>query len=249
MMKSSTERFSDRVEEYARYRPSYPDALFQLLTTKVPLPATAADIGSGTGILTDQLLRTGYQVIAVEPNGSMRKAAEQALASRPAFRSVNGTAEETGLPGQTADLITCAQSFHWFDRTKCRIEFSRILRPNGLIALIWNDRAQNDMFMKEYDEVLTKFVPEYPSYSHRRVWPPDIEAFFSVNGFELFKFPNHQSLTRTEFLGRLISSSYVPLSGEPGHEELVAACNELFDKFVENGLVRFVYETQVYLGR
>jgi ubiquinone/menaquinone biosynthesis C-methylase UbiE len=249
LMKSSTERFSDRVEQYARYRPRYPEALSHLLLSKIPLPATVADIGSGTGILTDQLLRTGYQVIAVEPNEPMRKAAEQKLATRPAFRSIDGTAEQTNLPARTADLITCAQSFHWFDREKCRTEFDRILRPNGLIALIWNDRAKNDPLMVRYDDVLTKLVPEYLDCSHRRVSKPDIEAFFSAHSFELFSFANHQSLTQEEFLGRLISSSYVPLSGEPGHDELIEACNDLFDQFAKDGVLRFLYETQVYLGR
>jgi ubiquinone/menaquinone biosynthesis C-methylase UbiE len=248
-MKSSTERFSDRVEQYARYRPRYPHALFHLLLRKVPLPAIVADIGSGTGILTDQLLQAGYEVIAVEPNGPMRNAAEQQLATRPAFRSVDGTAEETKLSANAVDLITCAQSFHWFDREKCRTEFDRILRPNGLIALIWNDRAQNDPFMDRYDDVLTKLVPEYPNCSHRRVSKPDIEAFFSADSFELFHFANQQSLTREEFLGRLVSSSYVPLSGEPGHEQLIEACNTLFYEFAADGLVQFLYETQVYVGR
>jgi SAM-dependent methyltransferase len=208
-----------------------------------------ADIGSGTGILTDQLLQAGYEAIGVEPNGPMRYAAEQQLATRPGFRSVAGTAEETKLSAHGVDLITCAQSFHWFDREKCRTEFDRILRPNGLIALIWNDRTQKDPFMDRYDEMLTKFVPEYPNCSHRRVSQQDIETLFSADSFELYHFPNQQSLTRDEFLGRLISSSYVPLSGEPGHDELIEACNVLFNQFAAGGSVQFLYETQAYLGR
>jgi hypothetical protein len=73
--------------------------------------------------------------------------------------------------------------------------------------------------------------------------------FFANGSFELFTFPNHQFLTRDEFLGRLVSSSYVPLAGEPGHKELIEACNALFDQFAVNGSIRFLYETQIYLGR
>jgi ubiquinone/menaquinone biosynthesis C-methylase UbiE len=248
VMKSSTERFSDRVEQYDRYRPRYPNALLDFLVSRKTPPATVADIGSGTGILSDQLLQFGYQVMAVEPNKPMREAAEKRLSEHPAFRSVDGTAEDTTLPSFSVDAVTCAQSFHWFDRLKCRTEFDRILRPKGLIALIWNDRARQDPLMEQYDELLTRFVPEYPNCSHRRVSPLDITEFFANGSFELFTFPNFQFLTRDEFLGRLVSSSYVPLAGEPGHNELIAACNALFDQFTMNGSIRFLYDTQLYLG-
>jgi len=161
-MKSSTERFSDRVEPYVRYRPRYPDALLNYLAAKISPPATVADIGSGTGILSDQLLQFGYPVVAVEPNKPMREAAERRLSGRKGFSSVDGTAENTNLLSLSVDAITCAQSFHWFDRAKCRAEFERILRPQGLIALIWNERAQQDPLMQQYDEVLIRFVPGIP---------------------------------------------------------------------------------------
>jgi SAM-dependent methyltransferase len=249
LMKSSTERFSDRVEQYVRYRPLYPNALLSLLVDKIPRPATVADIGSGTGILSDQLLEFGFQVVAVEPNKPMREAAERQLSGHYAFRSVDGTAESTNLTSFSVDAVTCGQSFHWFDRAKCRTEFDRILRPQGLIALIWNDRARHDPLMEHYDELLARFVPGYPDCLPRRAAPADIQAFFSGGSLELFTFPSHQLLTREEFLGRVISSSYVPLSGEPGHEGLIEACNVLFDQFAGNGSIRFLYETQLYLGR
>jgi Methylase involved in ubiquinone/menaquinone biosynthesis len=249
LMKSSTERFSDRVEPYARYRPRYPSALLECLASKIPPPATVADIGSGTGILSDQLLQFGYQVVAVEPNRPMRETAERGLSGRQGFRSVDGTAENTNLPSVSVDAITCAQSFHWFDRAKCRIEFERILRPQGLIALIWNERARQDPLMQQYDELLTKFVPEYPDCSHRRVSTTEIHAFFADGSLDSFTFPNHQFLAREEFLGRVVSSSYVPLAGEPGHETLIQACNALFDQFAVDGSIQFRYETQLYCGR
>jgi SAM-dependent methyltransferase len=187
--------------------------------------------------------------MAVEPNKPMREAADARLSEHQAFQSVDGTAENTTLPSFSADAVICAQSFHWFDRAKCRTEFDRILRPKGLIALIWNDRVRRDPLMEQYDELLTRFVPEYPNCSHRRVSPEDITEFFANSSFELFTFPNHQFLTRDEFLGRLVSSSYVPLAGEPGHKELIEACNALFDQFAMNGSIRFFYETKLYLGR
>jgi hypothetical protein len=179
----------------------------------------------------------------------MREVAEHRLSDRKTFRSVDGTAEETHLPSLSVGAVTCAQSFHWFDRPKCRIEFDRILRPEGLVALIWNDRVREDPLMRQYDELLTRFAPEYPNCSHRRVSQTDIEAFFAGGSYQLFTFPNNQSLNRDAFLGRMISSSYVPLAGEPGHEGLMEACNVFFDQFATNNCIQFLYETQLYLGR
>jgi SAM-dependent methyltransferase len=247
-MKSSTERFSDRVEQYVRYRPRYPDALLDFLVCKIPPPATVADIGAGTGILSDQLLQSGYQVMAVEPNKPMREAAERGLSGHQAFRSVDGTAEDTTLPSSSVNAVTCAQSFHWFDRVKCRSEFDRILRPQGLIALIWNDRVREDPLMEQYDELLRRYAPEYPHCSHRRVSQADIQDFFAGGSYQLITFPNNQLLNREAFLGRVLSSSYVPLAGIPGHDALVEAFNALFDRFAVSGSVQFLYETQLYLG-
>lgn len=248
-MKASTERFSDRVEHYARYRPHYPDALLNFLVSKISPPANVADVGSGTGILSDQLLQCGYHVAAVEPNKPMRAAAEDRLSGTNGFRSIAGTAESTTLQTHSVDMVTCAQSFHWFDHEKCRIEFDRILRPQGLIGLIWNDRVREDPLMKQYDEVLKRFAPEYPSCSHRRVSQADIQAFFAGGSYQLVTFPNNQTLNREAFLGRIISSSYVPLAGQPGHGELIEACNSLFDRFAVNDSIQFLYQAHTYLGR
>ena len=117
-MRDPTERFSDRAENYAKYRPGYPDEMLQYFRDLVTPPATVADIGSGTGILTRQLLNSGYELYAVEPNEAMRREAERTLSGHPGFRSMDGTAEATTLADRSVDLITCAQAFHWFDRVK-----------------------------------------------------------------------------------------------------------------------------------
>src|ERR1700740_758295 len=146
----ATERFSDRVENYAKFRPDYPDALIRFMQECLPPPAVIADIGSGTGILSNQLLATGYTVFGVEPNEPMRREAERRLGSQPSFHSVAGTAEATTLGPRSVGTVTCAHSFHWFDRTRTRAEFGRILRGPKLVLLIWNERISEDL-MEEYD--------------------------------------------------------------------------------------------------
>jgi SAM-dependent methyltransferase len=249
-MKTPTERFSDRVEHYSKYRPRYPDTMLQFIREIVPRSATVADIGSGTGILTKQLLNAGYEVYAIEPNGPMRAEAERSLEAEPLFHSVQGSAESTSLPNKSIEFITSAQAFHWFDRTKARVEFRRILRPRKWVALIWNDRqADASTFGWKYEELLRRGAPEYSEVNHRNVKAEDIRAFFEPGEIALKRFSNAQELGREAFIGRLLSSSYVPLAGERGHREIVAAAERLFDENAVQGAVSFEYETVLYLGR
>ena len=243
----ATERFSDRVENYAKFRPDYPDALIRFMQQRLPAPAVVADIGSGTGILSDQLLRAGYSVFGVEPNEPMRLEAERRLASHPGFRSVTGTAEATTLSPGSVDAITCAQSFHWFDRIRSRDEFGRILRQPKLVMLIWNERISGDL-MKEYDQILKESAPEYNRVSQRNVTDADIADFFAPDRVELFCFSNAQRLNRDGFLGRVLSSSYVPNVGQPGHVPVMNKMEAFFDRHAQSGWLDFPYQTRVFLS-
>jgi SAM-dependent methyltransferase len=249
-MRDPTERFSDRAESYAKYRPGYPDDMLRFLEVLVAPPAAVADIGSGTGILTRELLKSGYDVWAVEPNEAMRTAAEETLDDCVAFRSVSGTAEATTLEDRTIDLITCAQAFHWFDRVQTRLEFSRILKSDGWTVLIWNERRDDaSPINAAYDNLLKAMAPEYQNVNDRRVAAEDIWAFFAPGEGKLRTFANYQILDLDGFLGRLISSSFVPNVGQPGHEEIVDAAKEIFEAHQAGGKITFEYETKVYLGR
>jgi SAM-dependent methyltransferase len=249
-MREPTERFSDRAEAYAKFRPGYPDDMLRFLETLVAPPAAVADVGSGTGILTRELLKSGYDVWAVEPNEAMRTVAERTLAGCAAFRSVNGTAEVTTLADRTIDLITCAQAFHWFDRVQTRSEFSRILKSNSWTALIWNERRDDaSPINRAYDNLLKAMAHDYQNVSHRRVAVEDIRSFFAPGEVKLRTLANYQILNLNGFLGRLISSSYVPSLGQPGHQEIVEAAKKLFEAHQASGKITFEYETKVYLGR
>jgi len=249
-MQHPTERFSDRAETYAKYRPGYPDEMLRFLETLVAPPATVADIGSGTGILTRQLLKSGYEVWAVEPNEAMRTAAEWTLSGCPAGRSVPGTAEATTLEDGAVDLITCAQAFHWFDRVPTRLEFSRILKSDGWIALLWNERQEDaSPIDRAYDNLLKEKASDYQNVSHRRVAAEDIRVFFAPGEVQLRTFANNQTLDCDGFLGRLISSSYVPNLGQPGHQEIVEAAKKIFEAHQTGGKITFEYKTKVYFGR
>jgi SAM-dependent methyltransferase len=201
-MRDPIERFSDRADNYAKYRPGYPAPMLGFLLDLVSPPAVVTDIGSGTGILTRQMLDHGYEVYAVEPNGPMRSEAERTLGGHPRFHSVPGTAEATTLPDATVDLITCAQAFHWFNRAKAKSEFCRILKASGRVAIVWNERLENASEMnRKFESILRRMAPEYSNVSHRKVGPADIKVFFAPGEVHLYSFPNEQILDERGFLG------------------------------------------------
>ncbi len=251
--RAPTERFSDRVDDYVRYRPGYPADLFAWLQTCLPDAATGADVGSGTGIFTAPLLNRVPLVWAIEPNAAMRAAAEAWLGDRAGFQSVAGTAERTGLPDGCVDLVACAQAFHWFDRAAARREFGRILRPGGAVLLVWNDRDAGaggaDPFAAGYEALLTAVAPEYPLVAHRNLTDDGVAAFFSPVVPEKADFPNAQHLDLPGLIGRVLSSSYAPKPGTPGHPELLAGLERLFRDHARAGAVTLRYRTRAFLGR
>lgn len=249
-MTNSTTRFTTRVADYVRYRPSYPPALVDALIAACGLApgATVADIGAGTGIWSKLWLERGFSVYAVEPNAAMRAAAEAALASQPGFHSVAATAEDTTLPEATVACVTAAQAWHWFDATAASREFRRIAEPGGWVALVWNARRDNSPFLAEYDALIARYSSDYVQVNHRNVGADDLAAAFGTD-LALLTAPNVQRFDFEGLAGRLLSSSYAPAAGHPQHAPMLTALRELFDRYQADGQVELAYETRAYYGR
>ena len=249
-MTDSTQRFSDRVEAYIKFRPGYPVDLVQplLQKTRSGTGVVVADVGSGTGIFTRLLLDRELKVFAVEPNASMRHAAEEIFFGHPHFTSLDAPAERTGLADNSIDLITAAQAFHWFNNAATKAEFRRILKPDGKLALIWNKRKVSQPFQQAYDAMLKTYAPEYGVVNHMNLSEADIAEFFDAGQMEVLRFDNCQQLTFPGLLGRLKSSSYCPVEGSPQYPSLVAELTGLFEQFAVNDMIDFQYDTQLYLG-
>lgn len=244
-------RFSNRVADYVRYRPSYPAEVVELLKQNAGLQESAkvADIGSGTGIFSKLLLDAGTEVFAVEPNDDMRSAAETMLGGSSCFHSIGAPAEATGLNEQSVDLIVAAQAFHWFDRQRVRAEFTRLLKPGGSIALIWNvRRTDSTAFLRDYETLLLTFAPDYAQVRHENVDADALAQFFVDGRFERHVFPNEQRFDFAGLRGRLLSCSYAPSEGQPLHEPMIAELRRLYDAHACDGVVTFDYDTEVYLG-
>jgi SAM-dependent methyltransferase len=250
-MPQSVERFTSRVETYAKYRPGYPAEIIDLLKDECGLTpdSVVADIGSGTGKLTELFLANGNVVFGVEPNASMRDVAESIFRDQPRFRSVDGSAESTTLPGSSVDLIAAAQAFHWFDPLKTRREWIRILKPAGWAVLIWNDRQlQTTPFLSDYEQLLVEFGTDYSEVRHDQAMPA-IQQFFAHDQFVLKGFPNTQVFDFDGLRGRVRSSSYTPEPDHPKFEPMMRKLKTIFDKHKKNGYVNFDYETKVFYGR
>jgi SAM-dependent methyltransferase len=251
MNEESTQRFTDRVDDYVKYRPGYPREIVKLLHSNCGLAdgALVADIGAGTGISARLFLDAGHPVVAVEPNRAMRAAADAWLKDYAGYTSVAGTAESTPLGNASVDLVIAAQAFHWFDPVAARREFARILRPHGLIALIWNSRLlDGTSFLTGYEALLRRFSDDYRSVSERYADDASMAIWFGDGLAHTGRMPNAQQVDFEGLKGRLMSSSYAPKVGHPNHEPMLAALRELFDLTAKNGTVEFAYETRVYVG-
>lgn len=247
---NNTQRFSNRVENYVKYRPHYPAAIITYLQERFGFSAGAiADVGAGTGILTKLFLDAGYTVYAVEPNEPMLAKATSLLNDHTGFTAVPGIAENTTLANNSVDAVMAGQAFHWFDAAKSKAEFIRILKPHGLVVLVWNERRIDTAFEQEYEVLINQYGKDYVQVKHRNIEQGDIAAFFAPAAMELKTFNNQQVFDFEGLKGRLLSSSYVPLQGEPKHDEMIAGLKALFDKYQQSGTITITYDTRVYAGR
>jgi SAM-dependent methyltransferase len=248
----SKERFSNRVADYVRYRPGYPAGLIDVLRELASLRAGAevADLGSGTGVSSALLLDAGCEVYAVEPNAAMRQAAEIQLGGNPRFHSIAASAEATTLADHSMDVVFAAQAFHWFDLPKARAEFSRLLKADGFIALVWNVRQTDSTpFLRDYEALLETYATDYAQVRHESIDETVLQQFFAGGSYQRRSLPNAQHLDFEGLRGRLLSSSYAPAVGQPGHEPMLEELRRLFDTHQHDGLVDILYDTEIHVGR
>lgn len=239
-------RFSSRVESYIKYRSNYPPKIIDFLTEKKILSKQSiiADVGSGTGILSELFLKNGNKVFGVEPNSEMRRAAEKFLKGYPNFVSISSSAENTSLLSNSIDLITVGQAFHWFDVDRTKREFKDILKSDGHIVLIWNNRRKGGLgFSSQYERFILKYGTDYKEVRKNE---GNVDRFYQ---YKKKVFYNYQDLDFEGLKGRLLSVSYIPLKGEPNYENMLKELHEVFYEHENKGEVRLEYDTEVYYGK
>jgi SAM-dependent methyltransferase len=249
---ANSEMFTGKASIYKKYRPDYPGEYIDYLAEYNSLgpQSVIADIGSGTGVLSRQLLDRGFQVFCVEPNDDMRSSAETELESYPGFTSINGTAENTGLAGKSADLITAAQAFHWFDKDMFKAECKRVLKEGANAALVWNSRDASSPFVKDNAVIMKRFCSLFNGFSGGIDDTPErFKTFFENGSYDHRVFRNDLQYDLDGFIGRTLSASYALNESSPGFKGFIAALTELFERYSKSGKVIMHNITQSYIGK
>lgn len=238
-------RFSNLADNYAKYRPDYPKEIIKFLTSTIGLSKRhiIADIGSGTGISAKLFLDNGNEVYGIEPNAEMRGTGEKCLSNYTNFYSLDASSENTKLEAESIDIITSGQAFHWFEPEETRKEFLRILKPNGFVVIFNNRRKLSDTpFMNEYSELIKKYCEK----EHKNLLNTDLPYFFELRTIHKEVFPNPQIFNLERLIGDLVSYSYMPHEGDPGFDDMISEFEILFEKYSNNGMLTFEYETALY---
>lgn len=249
----STSYFTGFAGDYARFRPSYAPAAVDAVLEGLAPPVRALDVGCGTGIFTRLMAERGARVVGVDPSHDMLEEARRAPRPDPerggAVEYRLGTAESTGLPDASRDLIVCAQAFHWFDAERALREFHRVLLRGGRLALVWNTRDDQDPFTAEYQAVVRRAQAAALERGRKveveRSADPTRGGWFELARVQAFENPHPLDLEG--LLGRARSASYFPKVG-PLRDELEGALRAAFERHARDGLVRLAQRTEVTLA-
>ncbi len=233
-------RFGDVADRYERARPLYPQAALSELAARCGLRSgtPVVDLGAGTGKLTRQVAALGTDVVAVEPAAGMRRRLE---AEVPGVPVLDGTAEDIPLPDASVEVVTAGQAFHWFDTRRALDEIARVLRPNGWLALLWNERPESGWAAGLWDlrRQLTEAAADtYPG----RGWA---EVLAADDRFGPRTSSQHDVLVTTTVDAELVDSesrSCMYVVDEPGRQEVLDRLRRFLDTHPETaGRRRLTY--------
>ncbi len=240
--------FTTKASDYAAGRPSYaPEASKKILSEMLKKGDRIADIGSGTGIFLKEFLLYGYETFGVEPNDAMRMEAEKAYGSNELFHSVSATAENTSLPTDSISLVTAASAFHWFDTQLFYKECKRILKTNGIVCIIANERTY-DSFTKSQHQICEQYCNSFTSLAHGAAqMQQKADAFYKGKFFTIkFGFPLHY--TKQNFIFRSLSSSYAPEKNTREYEGYIRSLQTLLDDTFLGDEIVIANETKMFWG-
>jgi ubiquinone/menaquinone biosynthesis C-methylase UbiE len=230
--------FAEVAGAYERGRPGYPDEAVRWLAGDEP--RDVVDLGAGTGKLTRALVALGHRVTAIEPLPEML---EHLLEVAPGAFALLGNAEVIPLPDAHADVVTCAQSFHWFDHSLALPEISRVLRPGGRLALVWNSRDDRDPWMARLSALI----------GNETVQETDVFPVLGESGLfgqvETAEFTLEQRLDRASLLDLVLSRSYCAKLEPEDREPLLEAVAKLYDETADADGVRLPYVTNCFRAR
>ncbi len=238
-MRNSKTRFSETVQNYNQYRPSYPQKLIEwiIAASMIKPKDTIVDIGCGTGISTRLFADKGFKVIGVDPNADML---EDARKRGGDILYQKGDAENSNVSNNSANLIVSAQAFHWFNIDNTMKELKRVLKPNGFCCAFWNVRKQN-LLTKGYEAIIRKYSGDYEKTVKASATIELIKKNPTPFSVKEKTFINTQNLDFNGLIGRAYSTAYV-VHGVKNHEGFKNELSKLFKDFQINGKITFTYD-------
>jgi SAM-dependent methyltransferase len=231
--------FGAVADAYERARPGYPDDAVRWLAGDEP--RDVVDLGAGTGKLTRSLVALGHRVTAVEPLEEMLAELRRAV---PRATAVQGSAEAIPLPDGTADVVTCAQAFHWFDHPVALSEMARVLRPGGRIALVWNTRDDAQGWVAELTDTVigrSEFRAGGVDATTGRI---DASGLFGP--VERASFTHVQLLGRSDLVALVRSRSQCAVLTEDERRPVLERVEALFDAHASEGMLAMPYVTECF---
>jgi ubiquinone/menaquinone biosynthesis C-methylase UbiE len=241
--------------DYDRYRPTYPQTLFDHVAARLSLPPNArvADLGSGTGKAARQMARRGWHVTAVEPGEGMLDVlrARADLEQLPIDARL-APAEDTELPDASVDLATAAQAFHWFDKPRAVAEMARIVKPGGGAAVFWNARADDrSAFLAAHTDLTARYLSE--AHVDRRTRKSTARKDLSDGGFfdvdDRVEVAHELVMSSDEFVAYVFTASQIRLFVEPDDQErLKVDIRENIRAHFGDDPVTVPYDVDLYVG-
>ena len=246
--------FGRQAGSYAKVRPAYPAAVMETLTSLLPPTPDVhvCDLAAGTGILTRQLLDSGYRVTAVEPVGGMREELERQLA-KAGVDILDGTAEHLPLDDRSVDAVTVGQAFHWFDPQPALTDIARVLKPGGVLLMVWNARDENVDWMRQWGDLVADLGGGRPYQDHRELLWEDVVAESGLfTPLEHLEVPQGQTGTPELVIERTRSTSFIAALPPERHQHALDAVAELLATHPDTrgrDQITIPYNTQIYWCR
>ncbi|MEB7040094.1 class I SAM-dependent methyltransferase [Staphylococcus gallinarum] len=242
----NSDKYKYKSTYYYNGRPGYPKKLYQFLKRNLDIQnQNVVDMGAGTGILSQNLLENNNFVYLVEPNIEMLKLAKKALKFSENKILYNCYAENTCIPSNTIDTVIAAQSYHWFDNKKIKLEIERILKNKGLVVLIWNELKSDTPITQSYKNLLKQYSNYDPNLDDILKYQKQIEFDFNKTiNTEIFE--HSQNLNHQEFIERVLSSSFSPNNKNAQFPQFLNDIKHIFSKHSKNGIVTMFLQTHLF---
>ncbi|MDR7269510.1 SAM-dependent methyltransferase [Pelomonas saccharophila] len=234
-------------DSYQRGRPEYPPALVAWLDSPLGVRdgARVVDLGAGTGKFTHLLARTGAAVTAVEPVDAMRAKLAESL---PGVQTLAGAAEAIPLTDGEADVLVCAQAFHWFANAQALGEMHRVLKPGGRLGLVWNVRDEACDWVAAITEIITPYEGDAPRY-YTGQWKRAFEGQALFAPLQLTEFPHsHEGSFEQVVIDRIASVSFIAALPAAERQAVEAKLRALQQRFaaLREPVIAFPYVTQAW---